>query len=199
MQQINLYLPEFHPRKEILSFPQMLMAIGGIVLLFVAYGMWQSSNLSIIEQQIAQEKNMLEPLRVQQKELDKLLANRPDEKRVDSDIESLQNEVDLKSKALEVLKGSDISASKGFSLLLEELARNKNKNIWFTDITVKNDVLLIKGQTLDPKLISEWIESTEKQQALGRQFAAIDIQRNENNSRVFEFELSGGVLTSHER
>lgn len=198
MQQINLYLPQFHPRQDILNFNQLLISVAALALLYVALGLWINSDTQLLEQQIKQREQMLAPLEKQKAELEKMMADRPDAGELDGAMAAVEYDIQNKSIALNTLKNSDIAASKGFSDLLLDLAKNSDRRIWFTHIELKQDVLSLHGQTVDPKLISNWIETSTQQTELARQFSAISITQNDNNSRVYDFELSGGVLVHHE-
>ncbi|NVJ62364.1 MAG: hypothetical protein HWE27_18395 [Gammaproteobacteria bacterium] len=196
MQQINLYLPEFKPKKEVLNFSQLGLAALASALLFSAYGWFLGSQTDFYSAQLVQEKAMIEPLERQKAELDKLLAERPDESRVDLRLSRLELDIANKALALQTLKNSDISASSGFSNLIGELAKPKNNRIWFTEIALNQDILSLKGQTLEPELITKWIEQSGESKTLMRQFSTISIEENENNDRVFDFELANGKAVS---
>ncbi len=194
MQRINLYLPEFRASDKPLSFKQLILASVGFLLLFIAYGWWESTQTQVFREQLLRETQMLEPLKVQQKELQKMVANRPQESRLDGEIAQLELEVKNKTLALNTLRSSDVSASDGFSVLLKDLAKNNNKRLWFTSIELKQDVLKLQGQTLDPKNISDWISKLKNHSSLARNFSAVTINENQNNKRVYDFELTDGVL-----
>ncbi len=198
MQQINLYLPEFHPKQDILNFNQLLIATAVLFLIYVALGIWDNSKTQLLEQQVKQREQMLAPLEKQKAELEKMMAERPDDGQLDNQMAAVEYDIQNKTIALNTLKNSDIAASKGFSDLLIDLAKGSDRRIWFTHIELKQDVLSLHGQTVDPKLISSWIENSTKQSELARQFSAISITQNDNNNRVYDFELSGGVLVHHE-
>ncbi len=198
MQQINLYLEEFRPKKDNLNFRQLLMVTVAFLLVFVALGWHVTSNTSLLKQQVEQERKMLLPLEAQKAELDKMLASRPDDQRLEQTLAALQADLQNKSLALNTLKNSDIDASGGYSALLSQLAQNSNRRIWFTDIQITDDVLILKGQTVDPKLITSWIDNATTHKSLSRRFSGIAIAQNEKDSRVYDFELNNGVLVHHE-
>lgn len=185
MQQINLYLPELQPKKEVLSLPQVGLITAAFLFIFIAFGWSITSDTAALKQQLTSET-------------DKMVAGRPDESALAQEIAALEYHIQNKSLALNTLKNSDVAASDGFSQLLEELAQSKNSKLWFTDIGINNEVLLLKGQTLDPKLITAWIENATNGNALSRQFSAIKIEQHSTYKRVYDFELSGGVVVHHE-
>ncbi|MEE4246034.1 MAG: hypothetical protein V2I33_11525 [Kangiellaceae bacterium] len=194
MQQVNLYLAEFRPKQEVLSVNQLLMALGAMIMVYIALGWWGESNISLLQQQIDQRKALIAPLQAQKKELEKMVANRPSEDRVESDIRALENDIQNKTLALATLKNSDLSASQGFSQILENLAMAKNRRIWLTGFKVNNGNLVLSGQTVDPKLITYWIEQASQFDTLNRQYSSISIVQNDVDRRVYDFELTGGVL-----
>lgn len=198
MQQINLYLEEFRPQKDNLNFRQLLMVTAAFLLVYIALGWHVTSNTTLLKQQVEQERKMLMPLEAQKAELDKMLASRPDDQRLELTLAALQADLQNKSLALNTLKNSDIDASGGYSTLLSQLAQNSNRRIWFTDIQIADDVLILKGQTVDPKLITSWIDNATTHKSLSRRFSGIAIAQNEKDSRVYDFELNNGVLVHHE-
>ena len=198
MQKINLYLPELQPKKEVLSLPQVGVITAAFLFIFIAFGWSMTSDTAALKQQLSSETDMLKPLELQKQELDKMVAGRPDENALADEIAALEYDIQNKSLALNTLKNSDVAASDGFSQLLEELAQTKSNKLWFTDIGINNEVLLLKGQTVDPKLITAWIENATNGNALGRQFSAIKIEQHSTYKRVYDFELSGGVIVHHE-
>lgn len=198
MQKINLYLPELQPKKEVLSLPQVGVITAAFLFIFIAFGWSMTSDTAALKQQLSSETDMLKPLELQKQELDKMVAGRPDENALADEIAALEYDIQNKSLALNTLKNSDVAASDGFSQLLEELAQTKSNKLWFTDIGINNEVLLLKGQTVDPKLITAWIENATNGNALSRQFSAIKIEQHSTYKRVYDFELSGGVIVHHE-
>jgi Tfp pilus assembly protein PilN len=198
MQQINLYLPEFQPKQDILNFNQLLIAVAAMLLLYVALGLWMQSDTQLLHQQLKQREQMLIPLEKQKAELEQMMAQRPDSGQLDFEMAAVEQDIQNKSIALNTLKHSDIAASKGFSQLLLDLAQHNDRRLWFTQIELKHDVLALHGQTVDPELITRWIENTAQRSQLARQFSAIRITQNDNDRRVYDFELSGGVLIRYE-
>jgi Tfp pilus assembly protein PilN len=198
MQQINLYLPEFQPKKDLLSVSQLVISVAAIGLLYVALGLWFSSDTQFLQQQLKQREQMLLPLEKQLAELEQMLAQRPDSGQLDRQMAAIERDIQNKSVALNTLKNSDIAASQGFSQLLLDLAKNNDRRLWFTRIELNRDELALHGQTTDPELITYWIENTAEGTQLARQFSAISITQNDNDHRVYDFKLSGGVLIRHE-
>ncbi|MCO7226314.1 PilN domain-containing protein [Pleionea sp. CnH1-48] len=198
MQQVNLYQAEFRPKKVVLGFGQLIMAIAAVVILYVLLGMLLQSNTNKLAQRLAEQEQMLAPLRLQIKELELVVANKPDAGHVDKQIKSIKSEIQKKSSAISTLRTSDLSASGGFSQLLTELAAPKSSSIWFTGIRVNNNILNLQGQTVDPETITTWIESPAFKGSLSRRFSGINIEKNVNNDRVFDFELIDGVSVVNE-
>lgn len=196
MQQVNLYQSEFHPKKDHLNFHQFSFIVVCVLGIFVALGLWLDAENKIINMQLVQEQQLLDPLRNQSSELAKIATDNPDDAQLDRQIISMQNEIRNKSVALNTLKNSDISAGSGFSDLLTALAQPKSNRIWFNQILLEQDVLVLNGQTMSPSLITDWIESTSRFKELNRQFATVSISRNENDKRVYDFQLSGGVAVN---
>ncbi|WP_144392407.1 PilN domain-containing protein [Pleionea sediminis] len=198
MQQINLYLPEFRPQKDILSINQLLLVLVTAVLIFAGLGWYLDNQTELMKLQIAREERMLEPLRIQKAELDKVVSARPDWEGLDNLLLNAQTNIQNKSLALQTLKTSDIGAGKGFSEFLRQLAKQSERRIWLTDIKMESDILALKGQTVDPKLISIWIDNVVQKSTMARQFSAVSITQNETDQRVFDFELKDGVLLNDE-
>ncbi|WMS85952.1 PilN domain-containing protein [Pleionea litopenaei] len=198
MQQVNLYLDEFKPRKESLTFEQFIIASVSLLLLYSALGWMMASDTQLLKDQVRQERAMLEPMKAQLKEIESLMASRPDQARIDQQISQLEYDIQNKTMALQTFQSSDISASDGFSRLFVDLAKNNQREIWLTHISIEKDTLTLSGQTIKPELISDWITVMAKHATLNREYQSVEIKQNEINQRVYDFQLSGGVIVHHE-
>ncbi|NVJ50394.1 MAG: hypothetical protein HWE13_04145 [Gammaproteobacteria bacterium] len=198
MQQVNLYLEQFKPKVEYLSFEQFLMSAAALLLLYLGLGWMLNADLDTLKSQVNQERKMLEQMKAQLTELESMIANRPSQAGLDSQISRLEYDIQKKQLALNTFQDADVSASGGFSNIIEDLARNDSRDIWLTKIDIQDDTLVLSGQTLKPEMITEWIKTMSRHASLNRQYLAIELEQNQWNERVYDFKLSGGVAVKHE-
>ena len=198
MQQVNLYQLEFKPQKMMLDLQQLILGIIVLMAIFLALGSWLSSKRTALSEQVKQEEHMLTSMQTQVAQLEAIVTSGLKNGNVDKEIKNIEKEIQLKGLALNTLKTSDIASSGGFSLLLKGLAESKSDQLWFTDIELQNDVLKLKGQTMDPKLITYWIEEATKRSYLNRRFASVTITENRERPEIYNFVLAEGVVRTHE-
>lgn len=128
MQQVNLYLPEFRPRREPILALHMAVIVGGFIVLLsliTGIGMWQNHSAA---ERVAAIKAQLDGFEAQVQEL---RAKQPKSKKAqwDKKIERLEEEVARRERIEKLIADQNLGNSVGFSQQLEAMARQHRDSL----------------------------------------------------------------------
>jgi len=137
MQQVNLYVPELRPRRELLSAEAGAVVLASMVFILVAATMLQSHQLSVEEKQVEQQEQQLQLLTQQ---VDDLKANSSGEIKTDLDAEiaQLRNAIHNRQQIAKVLTGKEMGNKSGFSEYLAGISQAMPEAITLTAFSIKD-------------------------------------------------------------
>lgn len=186
-QQINLFDPEFRPRRALLTAGTMVLAIALLVAGMLGYHQLARRDFAQVEAlRIAADSRATE-LRAQ-------LASIGSQSRRDADKGLLDEiaRVDTRTKGwqelLERLRGDGIGNTKGHAGFLEALAREHADGVWLTGVAIGGATggFSIQGRVLRPELLPGYIRLLSREEALrGRRIGDMKIiqpQQDPSNS-----------------
>jgi len=184
--RINLYLPELHPKLEVLtlSFVLTIWAILFTILGLVYYhdyshGESVKTDLMVIEVQ----KQLVEDRLV---ELNETLASRTKDPKLLAAIESKQLEVSLKQRVIDELSGQEQFKSNGFAGLMSGLAEHHLDGLWLTRIQLDENQVMLEGGATDSSLIPQWMTQLSLTERLrGQEFSTTKLYRDPNQQLMF--------------
>lgn len=184
--RINLYLPELHPKLEVLtlSFVLTIWAILFTILGLVYYhdyshGESVKTDLMVIEVQ----KQLVEDRLV---ELNETLASRTKDPKLLAAIESKQLEVSLKQRVIDELSGQEQFKSNGFAGLMSGLAEHHLDGLWLTRIQLDENQVMLEGGATDSSLIPQWMTQLSSTERLkGQEFSTTKLYRDPNQQLMF--------------
>ncbi len=193
MQQINLY-------SEILKQQQKQSGIKLTTVFFAAAGLISLSfsgyllvNVSTIEAQLHQAQTTLNQ---EQDRVNVMLAKRPSQTpnaSVLAEIEQWQNSVNDAAQTLQMLVGREAILSQGFSIYLEALANQSNRDIWLSAIHIdrENSGLSIEGSTFKPEQIPQALQQLQQESVFkGQTFAKLSMKQSAKIAGQMDFTLS---------
>ncbi len=188
MQQINLYQPILRKQERVFSLNTLLrgnLVIFVLLMLIYFISAYQSSSL---QQQV--EKLKLE--RTQHSNtLNELRNKYPPKKKDLTLVESIRTKQALLEHRLRLVKelrhqNTGAGGNPGFSEQLSGLARQHVRNLWFEEISVRdNKQLTLLGKTTSAKEVPMLIQRLANESSFnGTVFSSVNITRDEKGALI---------------
>jgi hypothetical protein len=178
-QQINLYDPALERQRDWLA----LMNVVGLMAVLVAAvgtaGYLARLDLPALTAQSDASENQLKATREQLATLGQQAATRKPDPRLEQEIAAKRLLLGTRGEVLVILRQSlGPEAGSSFAAHLQGLARQTVAGLWLMDfyIDAGSGSMEIKGRTIDPALLPEYIRRLNKEMAFqGREFAALKL------------------------
>ena len=200
-QQINLYQPIFRRQRQIFSAVTMLQMAGVFVAALLgiyAYGIWQVLGL---EAEAAQLETRESAYAAQLARLDpsQSLQHRRD---IERELAELNAELEHQQRLTDVLRERPLGRTDGFSSQLVALARQHERGLWLTELTINGARRAIElvGQAVDAALIPTYLQLLGQEPALaGHRFDEFELERDDTADAITFRVSSRAVQRSDER
>jgi len=193
MQQINLYQPILRKQERVFSIKTLLqgnLIILVVLALFYATSLYHSHSLNQKIEQLTQERvkhtQSLTDMRY------KFPPKKDDPALMDT-IKEKQALLDHRQRLIRELRHQNTGAggNPGFSEQLSGLARQHERNIWFEQISVRdNKQLTLLGKATNANEVPMLIQRLTKEPSFsGTTFTSVNIARNQDNKALIDFVL----------
>ncbi len=185
-QDVNLFQPEFHPKKEYMTIWHSGVCIVFAMIIFAALGWQQKNTLTSLQEKVVKlsEKEHAiseEILRVSAAQRKKLGGGINDE-----DIILKEADLIARRALLESLVGEEQGTTEGFSEYLAALSRQHIKGSWLTGIAIERggQEIAVAGNVLNPKIAPQYLINLSKEDIFkGKKFNVLEI-----NTRTIEVQ-----------
>lgn len=177
-QQINLFDPALQRQYDPWTSQNLLRALLAILAVSAtlsAIATWRSLSL---DQSLQALTPALESTRQEVKQLNEQLGNRKPDARLEEELNTARLRLGARSEVLEILRKGLAPEATTQADWLRGMARQVPTGLWLTAFSVNTDSehLEIRGRTLDPALIPEYVRRLNAEKAFkGRTFAALQI------------------------
>jgi Tfp pilus assembly protein PilN len=186
MQRINLFSPDMLPKRAPMDFRRALLIVPIFLLFMAVVVWWQKSVLNDEQTRTNNARDDLDAVLTQIAELSQQLPSTPHI----VDIPQLQQQLQERQAFLAQLQQKN-TIQKGFSPVLKQLSDAAVTSIWLTDIHADAGTLILKGETLTPDKMPDWLvqlQNGPSDQSL--QFSQLKLQRLDNKP-VLAFSVNG--------
>lgn len=198
-QQVNLFQPILGAEKRLFSARAIALALAVFAVCLVALSAYGSRRTSAIERSIAEIEK--------QDEANVALAGRASEAvrpaksvaELDAEAKSMSVDIDVRQRAIDVVRQSAATPATGFAARLEALAQRQPEGIWLEQVVLGSGEgrLAMRGATTDSALVPQYLAALAAEQALaGVRFDKLAMRRalpDEAPAQVI-FELDGPGL-----
>ncbi len=156
--RVNLYTPEFRPKKEWVTLTHItgIGVLAVVVMLFVVFlakGALTSAQLKLNTAQgkITQLENSVQ-------ELTLAVENNVQDPVLKQKLDRLSVQLDYRERLLAQLLSLSTVQSRGFSAFMSDLAILRDKDIRLTRITLDGDTLTLTGVAIYYQVVPRWIK-----------------------------------------
>ena len=194
MQRINLYQEEFRPRSDPTDAAHLavwlLLAI--VVLAVVSAGLaWRAQ---VAEQELAAAESRREAAEARLTALQRQLeAAREQQEEPHARVRQLRAELAAKNRLLQYLESGPLAERRGFSPLLDGLARRIVDGVWLRriELTRGGVGLRLEGSATEPGQVPELMAALGEAEAFrGRSFRTLEMMRPAEADWRLDFVLA---------
>jgi hypothetical protein len=175
---INLYDPALLRHRQWLTAANLLFALALIFVVMLGWGAWARIVAAGLAEQVAALDGRLQSARAESVTLAGQLSNRRADPKLELDLAAMKELMGVRQEILATL-GQEAGPQKlGHADYLRGLARQSVANLWLTGFSVGPDGtrMEIRGRTLDPALLPEYIRRLNAEPAFrGHRFAALSV------------------------
>jgi hypothetical protein len=175
---INLYDPTLLRQRQRLTAANLLLVVVVLAALMFGWGAWARIQASSLAADATALDSQTQAAREESVALGSQLASRKPDPKLELDIVSLNELLGVRQKILDALGQDAATASSGYSDYLRGLARQSVSGLWLTGFSVGSEGkrMEIRGRTLDPALVPEYIHRLNTESAFrNHRFAAMTV------------------------
>lgn len=155
--RVNLYLPEYQPKLELLTLGALLFLFAALLAIIIATRVALNIQGANTEQQLSR----LESEALQQTEFVGVLTGQLEQRKEDPRLllifEDLQKAFKDKERLKQALKKREALKTTSFSLMLRELSQQHDEGLWLTRISVDEESMVFDGEVIEPQAVPQWV------------------------------------------
>lgn len=159
-QQVNLYLPEFRPRRDWFTGQRLVLLLVVQVLVLgsmAGYDLWRrytlTQELAVVQQALAAQTSVTE-------QIESSLASRATDQALVAEVATREENLASLSGTLATLRTLALGNVTGFSEHLKNISRASFDGIWFSEIRIGNGgtSAYLAGKALQSSMVPNFID-----------------------------------------
>ncbi|UZJ45930.1 MSHA biogenesis protein MshI [Marinimicrobium sp. C6131] len=179
MQQVNLYLPEFHPRRVWLSLTQMIAAIAAVLVLIVGLSLWSGAYTDSLQARLTSERAELDAL---QRQVQQLMAELPARRgaTVEEQVARLRQEIQRREQILQLMSQQNLGNAEGFSGQLSSLSHHALDDLALARFSLQSggQYVELAGRVRKPEQVPLYLQQLRRDQSFsGVSFGVLEVAR----------------------
>ena len=159
MQQVNLYLSEFRPNRELINALRVVQLAGFVV--FVMAVVWANNALktATLRSDIQATQSQLTAQTAITSQLQQSLARRASDPALVVELTEREQELAESREMLEFLRGSNLGNITGFSEYVKDISRAASDGLWLTQFNfmIGGQNVYLKGIAQQSAMVPEFI------------------------------------------
>tara|TARA_B100000700_G_scaffold45646_1_gene47768 strand:- start:44 stop:637 length:594 start_codon:yes stop_codon:yes gene_type:complete len=177
---INFYQESLKPRHDPLPLAlvvKIFIAAFVVLAVVIALQVWRNNHQQQQLQELTQQHSHL---KAEVAELNKQLAQRRDTKNLQQQLEQQQRAEQHRLSLLAYLQGKGSGAPLSYSVLMNDLARYHNPQVWLTEINISQRHVQLQGKTAVPSEIAPWLKQLRNSNYfLGKEFSVLEFDQSD--------------------
>lgn len=197
MQSINLYLPEYRPKREWLSLRGSLIGFALFLVAMIAMHLNQSQNLRHLTEQVVLLQQQESTIKQQADEL-KNRASSSNKQLLKQQIDSLRAAIANRNAIKQVMSGNSLGNQEGFSQHMYVLGEKRVDDLVINRFafTRGGEYVELEGHTRKPSSVPLYVHELQQTPVFSRaKFGFLTIN---DEGGLARFRLSGGGAMSGE-
>jgi hypothetical protein len=200
-QQINLYNPEFAPKRDLTSLSALAIAWGLAILVVTGAILTTTVRLNDVKYELVQEAQARQVAQAEMTRYATQLSARKPDLELASELTRLEHGLASRAEVMNTLHAGVIGDVRGFSEHLEAFARQTISGLWLTGLKVSSagQDIVIEGRATQPELVPGYVKRLNREKIMqGHAFSELEMRRPESsagakrktNQKYIEFRLS---------
>ncbi|MDR2187915.1 MAG: PilN domain-containing protein [Azonexus sp.] len=178
---VNLFDPALRHVNDPWTAKNLGLGLAASLLLCVAVGGWAHWRQSATETELQSQTTALQAAREESQKLTAEITGYKPNPDLQGQLDETQESLQMSRAVLDFLKTRTSAATSDPGTWLRGFARRIPDGLWLTgfDVDVDTGALNIRGRTLDPKLIAEYVRRLNTEPSFqGREFAALEVSES---------------------
>jgi cell division protein FtsB len=195
-QQINLYLPELQPRRDLVTSAraaQVLVVLLGLALLMSLVQWWRTE---LNENRLAEVEQALREQTARTEQLEREVAARATDQALVREMNTRELRVQQARELYDFMQGTTLGNLVGYSQHLKDLSRASFTGIWLQEFRIVGnaDQVMIRGVAQEPAMLPDYVGrlSGGNSAISSRRFNRLISARDETQQALYEFTLEAG-------
>lgn len=163
MQQVNLYLPEFQPRRVWLDVPQMGAALGVVLVLLIVMIFLSATRTEQMAEEVEAEREQLREL---QSRVQTLAAELPARRgqNIEEQVAELRADVARREQILRLITQQNLGNADGFSEQLVSLARHVPDDLALSAFSLQSGGQYVEmiGRVRQPEVVPLYLQNLRR-------------------------------------
>lgn len=194
IQQVNLYLPELRPRRQIISALRLLQVFAVVGILMALQSMWTLWQRSSTSSHLADVRTKLEVQTARTIQIEADVASRATDLALVEEMNARENRIAQSRELFEFMRGTNLGNLNGYSEHLKDLSRASFTGLWLTEFTIDGDAshVYLKGNAQQAAMLPDYVgrlsmgESSIRSQRFSRLVSTRSIS---GTNELYEFVL----------
>lgn len=158
-QQINLYLPEIRPRRDLVTAARTLSALAltiPIVLLVSAYTYWQ---LSSMRSRLAEAQALVVVQTSQTEQVERSVAARATDQALVREMNTREQRLAQSEELYEFMRTTNLGNLSGFSAHLMDMSRASFDGLWLTGFSIRGNAeyVSLRGFAKEAAMLPDFV------------------------------------------
>lgn len=198
VQQVNLYVPELRPNREMVTAARLVQTVVAVLLVMVLISSWNYWQRSVLRAELAVAQTELAAQTQRTEQIERDAAGRSSNQALLRDIESRETRLAQSRELLEFLRTTTLGNSTGYSEYVKDLSRASFDGIWLTEFRIfgGSDSVVLRGRALQTAMVPDYVGRLSGSQSSlqGRLFNRLQSNRVtvpavEGGGELYEFVL----------
>lgn len=200
MQHVNLYLPEFRPKRIVMSARQMALALTLCLSVLVVFSLLSWNKTTELKRHIVELQN--KKLHTS-KNVDQLkLAGKPSDQGIDDRIAAVRQAIARRQQIKELIVAQNLGNAVGFSSALTALAAQSLDGLALENIRLSDSgkKLALSGRASNSRVIPRYIAKLESEDIFAlTQFGTVSVVTDPDNVSLLRFNMGFSPLYTQDK
>ncbi|HBX37947.1 MAG TPA: hypothetical protein DEG76_11920 [Pseudohongiella sp.] len=195
-QQINLYLLELRPRRDLVTAARAVQVLGVLMGLAILVSLVQWWQTGVNQNRLAEVEQALQEQTARTEQLEREVAARATDQALVREMNTRELRVQQARELYDFMQGTTLGNLVGYSQHLKDLSRASFTGLWLQEFRIVGnaDNVMIRGVALEPAMLPDYVGrlSGGNSAISTRRFNRLISARDETQQSLYEFTLEAG-------
>ncbi|MDO8907104.1 MAG: hypothetical protein Q7W55_01250 [Pseudohongiella sp.] len=159
VQQINLYLPELRPRRDLVTaarFVQVIAVMIAVMMLFGTFNLWQRS---AVRSDLAEVQALVAVQTARTEQVERDVAARATDQILVSEMNAREQRIAQSRELYDFMNTSNLGNLNGFSAHLMDFSRASFPGLWITALTISGNAhaVSLRGNAQEAAMLPDYV------------------------------------------